>query len=75
MKISRIGKKIYLKNWQDERLAYGKIGDQTKKDVEFLVVPSLKDKIWFPDLFFLQERNGKHHTITTLNQAPVLILI
>ena len=64
----------FFKNWQDERLAYGKIdtNNSINQDAEYLVVPTLFDRLWFPDLYFYQERRGHFHDIVTPNKDSFL---
>lgn len=58
---------VYLRQeWTDERLAWDHI-DNLKAFNSNVVSPFLKDKLWLPDLFFRNGKEGYVHSMTTPN--------
>ncbi|XP_078616179.1 glycine receptor subunit alpha-4-like [Branchiostoma floridae x Branchiostoma japonicum] len=54
---------IYLRQfWQDPRLVFEGLNKTISLD------SNIRPKIWVPDLFFVNEKDGKMHAITTANK-------
>ncbi|GIY73298.1 glycine receptor subunit alpha-2 [Caerostris darwini] len=56
----------FRQSWNDSRLAY------TDQDINTIIFNDPLQKIWTPDLFFVQERQGIHHNLISPN-AFILI--
>ncbi|XP_077982469.1 glycine receptor subunit alpha-2-like isoform X2 [Glandiceps talaboti] len=50
--------------WNDPRLQYNGTSGRSLS-----VSPSLANKIWVPDMFFINEKSGKLHDLTVKNEA------
>ena len=57
---------MYLRSfWRDERLAYNDYN-------ESVTLNYLIDKIWTPDIYFINEKEAYSHVITQPNRLMVL---
>ncbi|VDM23748.1 unnamed protein product [Hydatigera taeniaeformis] len=57
---------LLRQEWQDPRLAWNNI-PRFRNYTKNLVSPKLKDKLWLPDLFFRNGKEGRIHRMTMPN--------
>ena len=59
---------VYFRlTWRDPRLAFDRLNLTDKEYIGFSS-SSILDKIWLPDVYFDNEKEGKFHTIMKRNQ-------
>mgnify|MGYP000030509760 CR=1 FL=1 len=59
---------LYLRQvWKDDRLAFGKLTNQTMTHDRMSVESELLDDIWRPNIFFVQEKRAMKHTVLRPN--------
>ena len=57
----------FRQSWKDPRLAFGDL-NLTEKDYVSFSPDFISNKIWLPDAYFENEKEGKFHTIMRTNQ-------